>query len=84
MDKIILKGRKVVGVPLGALFRREGGWAVFVVEQGRAALRTVEVGHRNQTMAEVARGLSEGHEVILHPSDRVKDGGKVVKRVVKE
>jgi HlyD family secretion protein len=81
---VVWEGRNVVGVPLGALFRREGGWAVFVVEQGRAALRAVEVGHRNQTMAEVARGLGEGDEVILHPSDRVKDGGKVVKRVVKE
>jgi HlyD family secretion protein len=38
----------------------------------------VEIGQRNTTFAEVLQGLTEGTKVILHPSDRVMDGVRVV------
>jgi HlyD family secretion protein len=71
------RGADVVTVPVSALFRDGEQWAVYVVEAGRARLRHVEIGHRNDDAAEVRGGLTEGQRVILHPSERVSDGTRV-------
>ncbi|HEX7124598.1 MAG TPA: HlyD family efflux transporter periplasmic adaptor subunit [Thermodesulfobacteriota bacterium] len=70
----------VLQVPVGALFRDEDGWAAFVVEDGRARRRAVQVGHRGERAAEVLSGLTEGETVILYPGDRVEEGGRVTAR----
>jgi HlyD family secretion protein len=67
-------GADRVAVPLGALFRSDGQWAVFRVADGRARLQTVQLGERNSEHAEVTGGLQPGDTVVLHPSDRVADG----------
>jgi HlyD family secretion protein len=67
----------VLKVPVSALFRRGAGWAVFVVENGRARLRPVTLGHRGESEAEVLGGLAAGERVVLYPSDRVEDGVRV-------
>ena len=67
-------------VPAGALFRRGGEWAVFRVEDGHVAARTVKIGHDNGLEAEVLGGLTEGDRIVLHPSDRVTDGVAVRER----
>jgi HlyD family secretion protein len=67
-------------VPLAALFRRNEKWAVFAVEDGRARLRTLEIGRRNAEFAEVRGGLSPGDDIVLHPSDRVSDDAVVTRR----
>jgi HlyD family secretion protein len=77
---VVWEGHGVVAVPLGAVFRHGDGWAVFVVKDGRAALRPVTIEHRNQTMAEITGGINEGDEVVLHPSDKVRDGVRLAKR----
>ncbi|MEM9683710.1 MAG: HlyD family efflux transporter periplasmic adaptor subunit, partial [Pseudomonadota bacterium] len=50
---VVWSGADVLTVPLGALFRDGGKWAVFVVEEGTARLTRVEIG-RNGGVAEVA------------------------------
>lgn len=70
----------ILQVPLSALFRSDGGWALFAAEDGAARLREVEIGHRNATMAEVLSGVEPGARVIMHPSDQVGDGTSVVDR----
>jgi HlyD family secretion protein len=67
-------------VPIAALFRRGDAWAVFVVEDGRARERIVEIGARTTRHAVVISGLEPGERVILHPSDRVADGVRVAPR----
>jgi HlyD family secretion protein len=67
----------VLQVPSGALFRRRGDWMAFVIEGGRARLRTVSVDHNNGSAAEVTSGLTEGQTVILHPPDTVAEGASV-------
>jgi len=64
-------------VPLGALQRRAGGWAVFRIEGGRARLRTVSVGAIGDRDAEIRSGLVGGDRVVNFPSDAVKDGARV-------
>jgi HlyD family secretion protein len=70
----------VVKVPTSGLFRRGDGFAVFVVENGRARLRAVETGHRNSLEAEVVNGLAQGEYVIAHPADTIVDGTRVTVR----
>ena len=75
---VVWKQDDLVIVPMGALFRRGDDWAAFVVEDGTARLRTIELGQRNDTVAEVADGLEVGDTVIVHPSDTIEDGHGVV------
>jgi HlyD family secretion protein len=70
----------VLRVPLGALFRAGGEWAVFVVEDGRARQRPVRIGNRGVAEAEILGGLGAGESVILFPSDQLRDGVRVAGR----
>jgi HlyD family secretion protein len=77
---LLSQGSDVLRVPAGAVFRRGDGWAVFLSEQGKARLVTVKVGRRNAHHVEVLEGLSEGAQVVVHPSDRVVDGASIAQR----
>lgn len=68
----VWEGHDVLKVPTGALFRHGDDWAVFVVRQGHAELRTVQLGHRSDLEGEVLDGLTAGETIILHPSDRIQ------------
>lgn len=76
----IWQGDKVLTVPVSALFRVGEEWAVYEVVDGVARTTIVKVDHRNDRVAEVVSGLSEGDQVILHPSDRISDGVSVAER----
>jgi HlyD family secretion protein len=76
--RIVVESRKdAVAVPVGALFRHEEGWAAFVLADGRARLRAVQVGPRGGQRAVVESGLEPGERVIVYPSDAVHDGARV-------
>jgi HlyD family secretion protein len=70
----------VVTAPVGALFRRADAWATFVVEGGVATLRPIAIGHRNDEIAEIVKGLEPGDELVLHPPDTLTDGARVTRR----
>lgn len=74
---VIWSGEKVLKVPQSALFRQGQGWSVFAIEGGRAKSREVETGQRNESEAQILRGLADGEEVIVHPSNQVSDGARV-------
>jgi HlyD family secretion protein len=72
---------RALKIPISALFRSSGRWAVFTVDvDGSARLRTVGIGRMNDDEAEVVDGLQGREKVILHPSDKVEDGVKVKAR----
>jgi HlyD family secretion protein len=77
---IIWQGSDILRVPVSALFRDGGDWAVFLVANGIAILQPIVIGHVNSYHAEVLDGLASGDSVILHPSDRVAPGVEVVAR----
>ncbi|MBZ8134741.1 efflux RND transporter periplasmic adaptor subunit [Afifella sp. IM 167] len=64
----------VLTVPLGALFRKDGAWAVYRLAEGSAHLAGVTLGALGETAAEVRAGLAEGDRVILFPSNAVGEG----------
>jgi HlyD family secretion protein len=74
---IVAEHQGILTLPLGSLFRRQEAWAVYAVVDGRAALRTVDVGARSRTDAEVVSGLDEGAVVVLYPPDTLSDGVRV-------
>lgn len=67
----------VLTVPVSALFRRDGGWRVFRVEQETARMRRVEIGQRGNDHARVLDGLQTGDRVIVFPSNRIAEGVSV-------
>lgn len=74
----------VTQIPLSALFRTHTDtgqkWAVFRITDGRARETVVDVGKFNDTAVQITAGLTPGNTVILHPSDRVKDGARISPR----
>lgn len=70
----------VLTVPVGALFRDGANWAIYAVIDGRAMLRQITVGDRNDSLAEVLDGVQPGDAVILHPGNLVADGVSVTSR----
>ncbi|MCW5668290.1 MAG: efflux RND transporter periplasmic adaptor subunit [Hydrogenophaga sp.] len=67
-----------VMVPVGALFpRTDADMAVYVLDGGRARLRTVQIVARNGSMAWVRAGLEPGERVIVYPPPGVADGRRV-------
>ena len=74
---VVSEADNVLKVPAGALFRRGEDWAVFAVERGRATLRIVKIGRRNDLEAEMLSGLRESEELITHPSDKIQDGARI-------
>ncbi|MGB5366232.1 MAG: HlyD family efflux transporter periplasmic adaptor subunit [Polyangiales bacterium] len=76
----VWEGSDVLRVPASAVFRSEESWATFVVEEGTAVIRSVELGETNGLETEVLSGLEEGEMVIAYPSDSVRDGVSVEAR----
>ena len=70
----VWEGKNLVAVPIAALFRQGGDWAVYKVVNGRAELSLLQLGRRNAAYAEVTSGLAAGDTVILHPSDQLAAG----------
>lgn len=60
-------------IPRRALF----GNNVYVVENGRVRLRTVETGYISLTSVEILKGLKAGEQVIVDDLDRFRDGDRV-------
>lgn len=77
---IIDRADDVLSVPLSALFRQNEQWSVFKVMDGKAAIQQVEVGSRNDQIAEILLGLRQNDSVIIHPGNDVRDGVSVEQR----
>ena len=74
---VVWQDENVLQVPVSALFRRDDVWSLFVVEDGRARLRTVEVGQRTPFAAQIKSGVEADEEVIVHPANEITDGTRV-------
>lgn len=77
VEFIISKEREALAVPLGALFKAGDDWVVYVMEDGRARSRKIQISKRNDREALVTAGLRESESVILFPGDDVREGVQV-------
>ncbi len=71
---VVWEQNDAVTVPTASLVRTGDNWGVFVVEEGAARLRPVTVGKRGALAVQVTEGVSPGELLVLHPSDRIRDG----------
>ncbi|MFU8778252.1 MAG: efflux RND transporter periplasmic adaptor subunit, partial [Roseovarius sp.] len=71
---------EVLQIPLSALFRQDAEWAAFVVKDGMARMRPVDIGRTNDLSAEILSGLSASEEVLVHPNERIDDGTPIIQR----
>ena len=74
---VLWQQEHVLQIPASSLFRYDGGWAVFIIENGLVVRREVKVGQRNGLIAQILEGVNDGVLVINHPSDEVDDGKRV-------
>ena len=77
---VLWSGESVLAIPSTSLLPIDEGWGVFVVEGGRARLRTVTLGHQGARNVEVTHGLRSGEVVIQHPDERIRNGTRVAVR----
>jgi HlyD family secretion protein len=77
---VIGEAKNVVRVPLGALFRKGDGWALYKVIDDRAVLTEVEVAESDGRYRAVTSGVEEGDSVIVFPGSTIEDGVSVVAR----
>ena len=77
---VLWDGADVLQVPQSALFRHDGGWAVFAVRDGRAQRHPVTVGRRSGLRVQITEGVTAGTRVITHPGETLMDGMRVTVR----
>lgn len=70
-------------VPSSALFRDGRNWSVFLVDDGIAQRRQVDIGHNNGIQAQVLNGLKPEDRVILYPASGLSDGMRVEQREIR-
>jgi HlyD family secretion protein len=74
---VIWEDPDALQAPTAALFRQDGGWAVFVVDEGRAVLRSVGAVREAGLWTQIEEGLEEGEVVIVHPGNDVEEGARI-------
>jgi HlyD family secretion protein len=77
---VVGEAENAVRVPLGALFRRGEGWALYKVVDGRAVLTEVQVAESDGRHRAITAGVAEGDSVIVFPSSTIEDGAPVTAR----
>lgn len=74
--KIGSDSKEAIVVPLSSVTNRSGIGGVFVVENGKAIFKKIEILSKHSSVVEV-NGLNEGDRVILYPKRNLKDGASV-------
>ena len=77
---ILWQADDVLQIPTSALFRQDGQWAVFIIDNGKARQVRVTSGQTSGLATEILTGLDAGARVILHPDDRIADGVRVAEK----
>ena len=71
------KKKGVIIVPSGAVFDYKGESCIFTIEKGKAVLRTVKTGIRNESFIEITEGLAEGEIVLSSPDNSIEEGMRI-------
>jgi HlyD family secretion protein len=77
---VVREAKNAIRVPLGALFRRGNGWALYKVVDGRAKLTEVQVAEADPHFRAVTAGITEGDTVIVFPGSSVTDDVRIKPR----
>lgn len=67
----------VLTVPSKSIFEKEGKDCLYIVENGKAVLTSVEIGLEGEEYTQILDGIQKGAVVILSPGNSITDGSKV-------
>lgn len=70
---LLARKENIVTLPTSVLTQRDGEEFVFVVEDGKAHLTSIQTGLRTEDVVEVVSGLSVGAQVVDQGRARMKD-----------
>ena len=70
-----------VWAPESAIIKKDNKSYVFIVSEGVAKQTEVTTGDKRDADILVSKGLIGGETLVLRPSDKLRDGGKVVEKV---
>lgn len=79
---IVWRAEDVLRVPSSALFRVGESWSVFVMVDGVATQRQIDISHNNGNQAQVVSGLTEGEQVVIYPSAAIQNGAAITRRII--
>ena len=74
---LLARKEHVVTLPASLLIPRGGEEFVFLVEDGKARLHSVQTGLRTEDLVEIVAGLTVGTQVVDQGRARLKDGTPV-------
>ncbi len=74
---VLWHAEDVLQVPSSALFRDNGQWYAYRIDNGRARKVAVDIGRRAAAATEIRNGLKSADQVVAHPDDRIDDGVRV-------
>jgi membrane fusion protein (multidrug efflux system) len=74
---VVLESRTAVMVPEEAVIVQGDRTFVYVVADGKAAVRNVTLGQRELGAVEVTAGLAQGDSVVVRGTPRLRDGAAV-------
>lgn len=77
---VLREATDVLRAPASAVFRHEGGEAVFRIDGSRARLTPVRTGLQGGGLVEILGGLQAGNRLVVHPDRELKDGARVRSR----
>ncbi|MBC7229824.1 MAG: efflux RND transporter periplasmic adaptor subunit [Actinobacteria bacterium] len=77
VDIKVLSKKDIISVPVTAVMDEDGARYVYVVVDGKAARREIEVGVRSEEWVEVLSGLDPGERVVVEGVGKVKEGQRV-------
>jgi HlyD family secretion protein len=77
---VVGQTQNALRVPLGALFRRGEGWALYKVVDDKAVATPIEAGESDGRFRAVTAGVTEKDQVIVFPSAEIHDGARVKAR----
>jgi RND family efflux transporter MFP subunit len=71
--------RKLIQIPTSAIFNELDGEAdVYVVSNGQARRRPIQIASKTSESVMIASGLTAGDVVVLHPASELHDGSAVI------
>lgn len=77
---VIWESADALQIPSSAVFRHDGGSAVFVIDGNTARRRAVKVGQRAGLNVEILEGLTAGERIVAHPDTSITDGALIEPR----
>jgi multidrug efflux pump subunit AcrA (membrane-fusion protein) len=76
-SEVNLPAREAVSLSRSSVQSSQGGHYIFVVEDGKALRKSIEISDLNVLRVEVLSEISTGVKVIVNPKGDLRDGMKV-------